>query len=82
MKDNLVSGHGRWNVERLLRGWRHAQSKDIANKLNPCLVPWPALRDINGKDFQPYDIEAIKGPTRAPNAKAMAHSALVILPPA
>lgn len=53
--------HGRWNVERLLRGWRHAETKDIANRLNPCLVPWPALRDINGKDVQPYDIEAIEG---------------------
>lgn len=53
--------HGRWNVERLLRGWRHSQSKDIANKLNPCLVPWLALKNVDGKDFQPYDLKAIQG---------------------
>ncbi len=53
--------HGRWNVERLTRGWRHAETKDIANKLNPCLVPWPALTNINGTDYQPYDIEAVRG---------------------
>ena len=52
--------HGRWNVERLSRGWRHAETKDIANKLNPCLVPWPELVDINGTDYQPYDIDAVR----------------------
>lgn len=52
--------HGRWNVERLLRGWRHAKTKDIANKLNPCLVPWPALLDIKGQNYQPYDVNAIR----------------------
>ena len=52
--------HGRWNVERLLRGWRHSETKDIAGKLNPCLVPWPALTNINGQDFQPYDLDAVR----------------------
>lgn len=53
--------HGRWNVERLLRGWKHAPTKDVANKLNPCLVPWPLLKDINGQDYQPYDLDAVRG---------------------
>jgi ppGpp synthetase/RelA/SpoT-type nucleotidyltranferase len=53
--------HGRWNVERLGRGWRYAETKDITNKLNPCLVPWPKLVDINGTDYQPYDIQAVRG---------------------
>lgn len=52
--------HGRWNVERLLRGWRHAKEKDVAHRLNPCLVPWPDLQDINGKDYQDYDVTAIR----------------------
>jgi len=53
--------HGRWNVERLSRGWRYAESKDVANKLSPCLVPWPDLVNINGTDYQPYDIDAVRG---------------------
>lgn len=53
--------HGRWNVERLSYGWHHAEEKDVARKLNPCLVPWPKLRNINGTDYQPYDINAIRG---------------------
>ena len=51
--------HGRWNVERLVRGWKHAQSKDVANKLNPCLVAWTTLKNVNGQDYQSYDVEAI-----------------------
>ena len=27
--------HGRWNVERLLLGWRWAETKDVAKKLFP-----------------------------------------------
>ena len=53
--------HGRWNVERLSYGWRHAEEKDVARKLNPCLVPWPKLRNIKGINYQPYDINAIRG---------------------
>lgn len=53
--------HGRWNVERLSYGWRHAESKDIAKKLNPCLVPWSELDDVDGTDYQPWDINAIHG---------------------
>ena len=53
--------HGRWNVERFSRGWRYAETKDVENKLNPCLVPWPRLVNINGTNYQPYDIKAICG---------------------
>ena len=35
--------HGRWNVERLLSGWRHAEAKDVVKKLSPYLVPWNKL---------------------------------------
>jgi hypothetical protein len=53
--------HGRWNVERLTCGWRWAEAKDLANRLNPCLVPWPDLVHINGTDYQFYDLDAVKG---------------------
>lgn len=47
--------HGRWNVERLLRGWRWAERKDVARKLSPYLVPWEAL----SPEIQGYDVSAI-----------------------
>jgi ppGpp synthetase/RelA/SpoT-type nucleotidyltranferase len=53
--------HGRWNVERLSYGWRYAKTKDIMKKLNPCLVSWPELVDVNGMNFQPWDIDAVSG---------------------
>jgi ppGpp synthetase/RelA/SpoT-type nucleotidyltranferase len=52
--------HGRWNVERLLRGWHRAKTKDIAQKLNPCLAPWPDVKNINGIDYQKWDLSAIR----------------------
>ena len=36
--------HGRWNVERLLHGWRYAEMKDVGKKLSPYLVPWETFR--------------------------------------
>lgn len=48
--------HGRWNVERLLRGWRWAEKKDVAKKLSPYLVPWTALTP----EIQGYDLSAIR----------------------
>ena len=47
--------HGRWNVERLLRGWRYADKKDVAKKLSPYLVPWKQL----SPEIQQYDVDAI-----------------------
>lgn len=49
--------HGRWNVERLLRGWRYDVKKDVAKKLSPYLVPWTALT----AEIQGYDLDAIRG---------------------
>jgi len=48
--------HGRWNVERLLLGWRHAEIKDVAKKTSPYLVPW---RNVSEK-IKEYDLEAIR----------------------
>jgi hypothetical protein len=47
--------HGRWNVERLLLGWRWAETKDVARKLSPYLVPWDKLPP----EIQKYDVDAI-----------------------
>ncbi len=47
--------HGRWNVERLLRGWRYADKKDVARRLSPYLVPWKDL----SPEIQQYDVDAI-----------------------
>ncbi len=48
--------HGRWNVERLLLGWRHAEIKDVTAKRSPYLVPW---RDVPRK-IREYDLRAIR----------------------
>ena len=49
--------HGRWNVERLLMGWRWAEAKDVTRKLSPYLVPWEKL----SPEIQKYDLDAICG---------------------
>ena len=49
--------HGRWNVERLLLGWRWAEAKDVGRKLSPYLVPWDRLPP----EIQEYDLNAIRG---------------------
>jgi ppGpp synthetase/RelA/SpoT-type nucleotidyltranferase len=48
--------HGRWNVERLLLGWRYADTKDVLNKRSPYLAPWDALPP----DIQKYDFDIIR----------------------
>ncbi len=52
--------HGRWNVERLLRGWRHDETKDVALKLNPCVAPWTGITNIHGQNYQTNDEAAIR----------------------
>lgn len=37
--------HARWNAERLLEGWKYGPDKDLAKKLNPCIVAWEKLDD-------------------------------------
>jgi putative GTP pyrophosphokinase len=48
--------HARWNAERLLEGWRYGPDKDLAQKLNPCIVAWDKL-DLATKiyDYGPVD---------------------------
>jgi hypothetical protein len=37
--------HGRWNAERLLRGWRWGSRRDEGARRNPNLVAWSELPD-------------------------------------
>jgi ppGpp synthetase/RelA/SpoT-type nucleotidyltranferase len=48
--------HGRWNVERLLLGWRYGEKKDVAKKISPYLIPW---EDVPS-DVQKFDIDGIE----------------------
>jgi hypothetical protein len=50
--------HGRWNVERLVQGWRYGAVKNVAEKINPCIVPWNELSDgehgVKRYDREPF----------------------------
>jgi ppGpp synthetase/RelA/SpoT-type nucleotidyltranferase len=35
--------HGRWNVERLLKGWRQAKTRNVDKKQTPYIVSWVKL---------------------------------------
>ena len=35
--------HARWNVERLLDGWKWGPIKDVTKKISPYILPWSAL---------------------------------------
>ena len=37
--------HGRWNVERLLDGWKWGPVKDVAKKVSPYIAPWSGLAE-------------------------------------
>jgi len=43
--------HGRWNVERLLGGWKWGPIKDEANKTSPLIIPWSELPE----EWKEYD---------------------------
>ena len=49
--------HGRWNVERLMQGWRHGNAKDVEKRISPCIAPWDALAE----DVKDYDRRAVRG---------------------
>ena len=69
--------HGRWNVERLLLGWRWAEAKDVGRKLSPYLVPWDKL----SPEIQEYDLDAIRSlPAEVPRGRAWRCTVLRSLP--
>jgi hypothetical protein len=48
--------HGRWNVERLLDGWKWGPIKDVANKTSPYIIPWSGLPE----EMKEYDRDAAR----------------------
>jgi ppGpp synthetase/RelA/SpoT-type nucleotidyltranferase len=48
--------HGRWNVERLLDGWKRGGKRDIANKISPFLEAWAKLPE----DVKEWDRETVR----------------------
>lgn len=48
--------HGRWNAERLLKGWKLGPKKDIDRKISPYLVTWQNLPE----NIKEYDREAVR----------------------
>jgi len=48
--------HGRWNIERLLSGWKYGPVKDIDKKVSPYIVRW---QDVPQK-IQEYDFQAVR----------------------
>ena len=47
--------HRRWNAERFLAGWTHAEEKNNLTRQTPYLVDWKEL----DPDIKKYDIEAV-----------------------
>ena len=48
--------HARWNVERLLDGWKLGGERDVGNKVSPHLVPWGELPE----DVKEWDRQAVR----------------------
>jgi len=48
--------HARWNVERLLDGWKWGEKKDVTKKINPYIVAWSELHD----DVKEWDRETVR----------------------
>jgi hypothetical protein len=48
--------HGRWNVERLLDGWKRGKSRNMDKKISPSLVAWAELPD----DVREWDRDTVR----------------------
>jgi len=48
--------HARWNVERLLDGWKWGERRDVTRKISPHLVPWSELSD----DVKEWDRQTVR----------------------
>ncbi len=81
--------HGRWNVERLLNGWKWGKTKDVLNKTSPYLVSWADLPD----EVKELDRQAVRNIPkllasvgleirRKPQRKRTAQIPVVVAPPA
>ncbi|MGD0262411.1 MAG: RyR domain-containing protein [Verrucomicrobiota bacterium] len=48
--------HGRWNAERLSRGWKYAETREVPNKRSPYIVPWTELPE----SIREYDYNIVR----------------------
>lgn len=48
--------HARWNVERLLDGWKWGEKRDIVKKTSPYLVGWSELSN----DVKEWDRQTVR----------------------
>jgi ppGpp synthetase/RelA/SpoT-type nucleotidyltranferase len=48
--------HARWNIERLLGGWKWGATKDVTKKISPYLVPYDELSE----DVKEWDRVAVR----------------------
>ncbi len=48
--------HARWNIERLLDGWKYGEKKDVEKKISPYLVAWKDLPE----DVKDWDRKAVE----------------------
>lgn len=48
--------HARWNVERLLDGWKRGEKIDVLNKVSPHLVGWADLPE----DVKEWDRKTVR----------------------
>jgi ryanodine receptor 2 len=55
------NAHDLWAAQRIAQGWRFGPQRDDAQKLHPCLVPYPDLPDSEKE----YDRVAALGSLRA-----------------
>jgi ppGpp synthetase/RelA/SpoT-type nucleotidyltranferase len=58
--------HGRWNVERLERGWKYGPNREVAQKISPYLTPWDDLPEV----IKEWDRAAVRN---WPKVLTMAH---------
>ena len=50
--------YARWNVERLLDGWKWGEKRDATKKVSPYLVPWSEL-SIDMKEWDRQTVRKI-----------------------
>jgi hypothetical protein len=48
--------HGRWNVERLMSGWKYGPRRDAGSKLSPFIASWNQIPD-KARDYDRMNVQ-------------------------